>query len=108
MQEGLYKALFQTQQGAGAGVVYLSEGTVRGGDSGMFYVGTYTLDGDQFTATVKVDTHTDTPGLLSTLGRDSATLVLAGSFNGDTVITKGTTPDVPGLTFQAILSRLSD
>ena len=39
MKDGLYRVEFQTQRGAGAGVVFLEGGALRGGDSQMFYTG---------------------------------------------------------------------
>jgi hypothetical protein len=41
MQTGLYKVNFKTPLGLGAGVVVLENGMIRGGDSSMFYRGTY-------------------------------------------------------------------
>ncbi len=57
LQNGLYKIEFQTQLGAGSGVVILHDGQLRGGDSMIYYVGTYKQDGDEFSAEVRTDAH---------------------------------------------------
>jgi hypothetical protein len=45
MQNGLYWVEFRTPLGSGAGVVVLQDGNLRGGDSSMYYFGTYTETG---------------------------------------------------------------
>ena len=106
MRNGLYKVEFRTPLGFGAGVVTLHDGTVGGGDSGMYYAGTYQIKDSQFSASVAVRRHT--AGVPSTLGTDNATLNLSGNISGDRAQLAGTTPNMPNLTFQAVLSRLAD
>ncbi len=54
MKDGLYNIEFATHLGSGAGVVVLRDGKIRGGDSSMYYVGDYSLDGDAVRASVSV------------------------------------------------------
>lgn len=45
LPSGLYKIAFETPSGTEYGVAYLQDGKLRGGDSGMAYVGSYSMDG---------------------------------------------------------------
>ena len=108
MREGLYRVQFQTQLGAGAGIVYARDGKLWGGDAGIFYVGTYQEDGDKFTAKVSIDRHTQHPGIASVFGVDKANITLTGSSSGGTITTTGTAAEVPGVQFQAILTHIRD
>ena len=51
-ENGLYAIRFQTPLGAGAGVAYLENGKLRGGDSMMAYVGSFNETGGVLTADV--------------------------------------------------------
>jgi hypothetical protein len=108
MRDGLYKAHFQTPIGSGDGVVVLQDGKLRGGDSMIYYVGSYSQNDDQFAAQVTTNVHSRPPGMRSVFGRDQANITVQGTTTGDTAQMTGTSPDAPGLTFQATLTRLSD
>jgi hypothetical protein len=106
MKAGLYKVNFKTPAGSGAGVVVLENGVIHGGDSMMFYRGTYRESGGRFTADFVAGKHTAIPGMISGFGRDSATISLVGT-NTDTEATvTGTAKEVPGVTFQAALALI--
>lgn len=109
MQDGLYKAAFKTPMGEGFGVVVLSGGTLRGGDTMMYYVGTYSEDGGQFTASVEVDSHSSVPGMMSVFGpgKNRVHINLNGTSTGDSATAKGSSPQAPGVAFAVTLSRLS-
>ncbi len=107
INEGLYKVEFATQLGGGSGVVLMSNGTIRGGDSIMYYAGTYSESGDEFKATVSVARHTSGSSMFSVLGVDNGTLILIGRSNGGMVEARGSTPQNPGISFQATLTKLS-
>lgn len=107
MQNGLYKVHFKTPIGEGAGVITLQDGKLAGGDSSMFYVGSYQEDGNQFHATVEVDTHTRMAGMASALGVSKGTLKLSGTTQGDTANMTGSSPQAPGVSFRATLSRIA-
>ncbi len=108
MRDGLYKVAFQTQLGAGAGVVVLQGGRLRGSDSRIYYTGSYTEAGDQFTAQVATELHTNTPGLASVFGRDHTNISLRGTTKGDSAQMTGTAAEAPGVSFQAVLTRIAD
>jgi hypothetical protein len=105
-REGLYRAAFQTPLGAGAGIVYASGGKMWGGDSAIYYVGTYSDAGGQFTASVTTGRHT--PGLGSVFGIDRVHIDLRGSVESDTVTLQGRAIEAPNVAFQVILTKISD
>lgn len=106
LTDGFYKVQFQTPIGAGGGVVVLSDGKLRGGDSAIAYSGTYSVDGDNFTAQVKTSRHSN--GMPSVFGKDSVNITLKGKFSGDHAQCVGTAPEAPGVSLQTILTRISD
>jgi hypothetical protein len=108
MKNGLYKVHFKTPLGEGFGVVVAENGKMRGGDSSIYYVGSYQVDGDNLTATVETDAHSRYPGSGSVFGRDQVTIQISGKVAGDVVTTRGSSPQAPGVSFNATLSRLSD
>jgi hypothetical protein len=108
MRDGLYKVAFGTQMGEGFGVVTLSNGQVRGGDAGLFYVGTFQQTGDDFRAEVQIDRHTNVPGIVSVFGIDRVRIVLAGKSQNDSGRMQGSSPDAPGVSFSATLTRIAD
>ncbi len=78
LPNGLYKIAFETASGAEYGVAYLQDGKLRGGDSGMAYVGTYELDGSLLTAELSVSQHRHVPGAVSALGFNNVQVHLCG------------------------------
>ena len=108
MDNGLYKVRFETPRGAGTGVVALVDGHVRGGDSSMFYYGTYTLQDGVFTADVVTNVHTIAPHKPSIFGRDIVHLHLEGAFLHDFAQIKGHPREAPEIELKATLTRLSD
>ena len=104
MVDGFYKAAFATPAGAGGGVVFLSGGTVKGGDSALYYQGTYALDGSQFSATIYTNRHS--PGMGSVFGTDKVEISLTGTVSGNDIDAKGRSPQAPGLAFNVKLTRL--
>lgn len=108
MIDGFYKVAFATQLGAGAGVVHLRDGKVWGGDSSLCYLGTYSLSGDDFTATVRTDKHTSVPGHGSVFGIDQVDIRLTGSASNGTIRTRGTAAQAPGVSFEAVLTKIAD
>lgn len=108
MRNGLYKVTFGTPFGNGYGVVYSEDGKIRGGDSLIYYIGTYSVNGADMSAEVDTDAHSQVPGMTSVLGPSKAKLLLQGRVNGDTVTCQGTSPQAPGITFKATLQRIAD
>jgi hypothetical protein len=107
ISEGLYKVTFQTPLGAGYGVLVFAGGRLQGGDSMMYYVGSYQEQGNRFSADVTVNQHSSVQGMESVLGVSQATIRIEGNSSGDNVVADGTSPQAPGVPFQAILSRLA-
>jgi hypothetical protein len=105
-REGLYKVEFSAGAGRGAGVVVLLGGRVRGGDTSMYYIGSYTLKEDNFNATIDVRRHT--PGMQSVFGVDNVNLRLSGRIAGDNGVMQGDAAQAPGVMFRATLTRIAD
>jgi T3SS negative regulator,GrlR len=108
MKDGLYKAQFQTPQGQGAGVVVLAGGKLRGGDSSIYYTGTYVIEGDKIRGQVATDAHTKLPGMVSVFGLDRVHIDLTGKVTGDSAQLTGKAREVPGISFSAVLTRIGD
>jgi hypothetical protein len=108
MQNGLYKVEFQTPLGAGAGVVFLQNGKLHGGDSAMFYVGNVSEQGDNLTAEVEGKLHTKVPGMSSVFGVDHTHINLQGKSSGNTASLTGRAKEAPTVSFQAKLTKISD
>jgi hypothetical protein len=106
MKTGLYKVSFKTPIGTGAGVVVLENGMIRGGDSMMFYRGTFTEIGGKFVAEVAAGKHTTIPGMGSVFGRDNVSISLGGTNTDTTATTTGTAKEVPGVKFEAELTLI--
>ncbi len=103
LPNGFYVVHFKTPRGSGAGVLMLTDGQLRGGDSSIMYTGTYSQDGDKFTADVSTRRHT--AGMPSVFGVDAITIHLAGKSSGTSASCTGS---AAGVTFQADLNRISD
>jgi hypothetical protein len=106
LTDGFYGVRFKTPRGEGAGVVMLANGKMRGGDSSLAYSGSFAQDGDNFNAKVATSRHAQ--GLLSVFGVDAVNITLTGKSSGTGANCTGTAAEAPGLTFQAVLSRISD
>ncbi|MET0249007.1 MAG: GrlR family regulatory protein [Sphingobium sp.] len=106
---GLYKIAFKSSYGADFGVVLLmDDGKLRGGDSGMAYVGTYEMDGDLFTAQMSVTRHRTLPGVVSVLGYNDVMVEMIGRARDASAKLRGSSSQVPGVRFEAALSYIAD
>ena len=105
---GLYKVEFTTQIGAGMGVVVLDDGRLRGGDIAIAYLGTYTVDGDDFAADLRTTRHSTPPGVVSVFGEDDLRVNLRGTVAGTTITIEGASEAAPDVTFKAVLSHIGD
>lgn len=106
MIDGFYKVEFRTPLGGGGGVVTLANGVIHGGDSAIYYFGTYTVQGDHFVADAKTARHSNAPGMANVFGRDQVDIKITGTITGDRIEATGQSPQAPGVSFNAILSRL--
>ncbi len=107
VKDGLYKVHFKTPLGEGFGVAALLNGKVRGGDGGIYYLGSYATNGDEFTAEITTNRYANIPGG-SVFGVDKVNLTLRGKSNGLSAQVVGQAKEAPGVTFQASLAWIAD
>ena len=110
LPNGLYKLAFETRSGAEYGVAYLQDGRLRGGDSGMAYVGTYNQEGQLFSAEMSVTQHRHVPGAVSALGLNDVLVELHGLVDdaSNVVRVQGSSPETGMVRFAARLSLIAD
>ncbi len=105
---GFYKADFSTPLGHGSGVVDLRNGTIRGGDSTMYYLGAYDAEEGRFTAEIEIREHSKDPYRSSVFGVSDANILISGNVTGDMISGSGTSPQAPRVEMSVILMRISD
>lgn len=110
LPNGLYKVAFETRSGTDYGVAYLQDGKLRGGDSGMAYVGSYEQVGQLFSADLSVTQHRHVPGAVSALGLNNVLVQLHGLVDSDSCVIRvqGSSPESAAVRFAARLSHLAD
>lgn len=102
--EGLHKVEFGTPYGTGAGVIWLKDGNVHGGDSSMYYVGTYSVSGDKITGRFIVKKHTSGQ---SVLGQDTSQVNFTGTITGTSAMLSGNPVGLPNVVLKVKLTPLS-
>ena len=107
-ENGLYAIRFSTPLGAGAGVAYLQDGKLRGGDSMMAYVGSYNEVGVPLQADVRAYKHTNVPGMGSVFGTDNVDIHLSGTVSGGIADLTGSAPQAAGVQLLVKMERLHD
>jgi T3SS negative regulator,GrlR len=105
-RDGFYSVHFQTPGGMGSGVVTLLDGLVKGGDSILYYSGSYKLDGDNFSAEVLIDRHSSSPNMQSVFGIDRVHIALNGKFSDSDAVLTGSAKEAPNVPFSAKLRRI--
>ena len=109
LPNGLYKLAFVTPSGTDHGVAYLHDGRLRGGDSGMAYVGGYRVEGRLFSAEMSVTQHRHVPGAVSALGLNDVMVHLHGVLDDSGLLTvQGSSPETSLVRFTARLSMIAD
>lgn len=106
MVEGLFHAHFSTDKDQGDGVAYLQDGKLHGGDSAMYYRGTYSIDGDRFEADLEVGCHTENTPITSITGADVARHKISGTVQGDKVVCKVQTDQSPSVELDLVLTPI--
>jgi hypothetical protein len=101
IRDGEYAVWFRTPHGEGTGIVYLANGRISGRDCMFTYSGTYELDEDRFTATLKTKRYAEGP--TTVFGVDEVEAKLTGVFKGQTAVCSGTAEQAPGVRFEANL-----
>lgn len=108
MQNGLYKVVFRTSLGTGGSVVVLREGRLWGGDSTLYFVGVYEVTGAHFKAHLQIDRHTPEITARPLFGPSRLAVEIEGDEAGGEAVMRGTSKEAPGVTFEAVMTRLSD
>ena len=108
MREGLYRVEFHTVHGTGDGVLYATDGKLRGGNSGFAFTGNYARRGEEIHVKISTLRHNPDPGFRPLFGTDMITLTLKGTGSDDMIDFEGGALQLPGVAFKAILTRIGD
>lgn len=108
MEEGLYGIRFTTGELQGSGVLLLEGGRLRGGDSRMYYVGRYSVNGTMFSADLHVRKHTEMPRLKTLFDTDAFSLSMHGNFGKEPAELIAVAPSRPGIELRATLFKLEE
>mgnify|MGYP001204384731 CR=1 FL=1 len=106
MLNGFYAVRFQSPVGMGGGVIFLNDGSIKGGDSTIFYHGTYEESGETFTSDLKIDTHLNLPGHTTVFGIPKADLKISGTITAGKITGEATSPQAPGITMGFVATKL--
>ena len=109
--EALWTVKFEdaTVQGwVNGGVVVLETGRIFGGDSAYYYLGTFELDGDRFTADVRVVHYSGDPTTTFGTTETDFKIQLEGQRSGDTIQAEMWRVAAPNLRLPTILERKAD
>lgn len=89
-------------------MVYAVGGKLRGGNSAFAFIGNYVNKDDGIQVKVTTQRHNPDPAFKPLFGIDMITLTLKGADDGSMVDFEGTAMQLPGVTFKATLTRISD
>lgn len=107
--EGLYKAEFMTPEHHGYGVLSMSQGLARGGDSIMCYDGRYRTIGTDVTLDLEVARHSHFKSMEPIFKREICTLTItAKRLEGDRIAGTGCSPEARDIPLKVILTKLRD
>jgi len=106
MKEGLYKAEFETPFGKGSGVMFFDRGRVRGGNTGLYYVGKYDVTGDSLHIHLKTRRHTLDGHTASVFGMDDITVTMEGMIDGENITLDGVADEIPDMQMRGRLTYL--
>lgn len=107
MIEGLWTAVFSSGAIAGAGVIYLTDGQVVGGDNQYFYRGPYTFDSRTGLLSARLQVKAFIKGAIAVFGAPipSFTLDLSGTVVGDKATATGSVLEMPSVKIQIQLVK---
>ena len=95
MDDGIYRAQFETPIGSGSGVAVIRDGVVEGGDCWYWWRGELDVTGEKISAELLVKQHTS--GNSSVFGHfDEFKLLLIGESVADGYQFEGSTGAAPG------------
>lgn len=108
MKNGLYRVQFETaQQISGAGVVFILNGQIFGGDSAFAFTGNLAENGGVVMAQVISKRHTANPFMPSVFGIDNVNIALRGKATGDRIELNGSADQAPGIGLRAVLDLIA-
>lgn len=93
MKNGLYSVHVMLGDGRsekGSGVMVCRDGSLRGGDAYLFYVGSYEIRGETIVGEVLVDQHTPSPEATPLFGGRQVGIGFTGRQSGERYILDGT------------------
>jgi hypothetical protein len=107
MIEGFWTAIFTSGNLSGGGVVYLSGGTLVGGDSQYFYLGNYQFNPQNQSLTAQSRVVAFVSGAVSVFGIPASLfdLRLDGKASGSSLTARGFLIQNPALTFSVQLLK---
>jgi len=108
MLQGLYKVEFETARRKAVGIIFASDGKLRGGSSSYAYIGFYRQNGHQVSGEVTAKPHTHDPDRPSVFGIRDVRISFHGFEKDGFASVEGTAAEAPSLGFKAFLTRLSD
>ena len=108
LQEGLYKVEFYAEHGTGSVCDLRDLRRLRGGNSAFAFIGHYNDGGTSIQVQVLTERHDEDPAFKPLFGTDRITLTLKGREEGHLLDFEGTALQLPGVSFRAILTRISD
>lgn len=106
LPDGRYSAYFQANDQDGMGVIELNAGRLTGGDTIISYFGTYSQDGDRFTASIRTERHSS--GHAALFGHDNVDISVTGTSKDSTGAGTGHVKQLPGAIFQVVLVRMPE
>lgn len=106
MLDGFYAVLFGSPAGEGGGVILLEGGKIRGGDSTVYYHGTYRTEENELSADLQIDTHLNLPGHTTVFGIPKASLSVSGTASNGQIRGKATSPQAPGIEMTFTMRKL--
>jgi len=108
MLNGLYKVEFETPRRKAVGIIFASNGKLRGGSSIFAYIGSYKQVGHRITGVVVAKQHTNDPRHPPIFDLSEVKIDFNGVEKDSFASVEGTAAEAPSVSFKAFLTRLSD
>lgn len=108
MLEGLYKVKFRHGGEEGNCICLFKDGHIAGGGAVMYYVGTFTVDGNHFHGDITAKRHAKKGNPSPIMGLDSFHMTIEGLYSGGYAQVIGKIPEVPEAVLLASLTRLNE
>ena len=109
MLQGLYKVEMHTVHGSRRGVLYVYDGKMMGGNSAFAFIGTYRESGaGEVSVEISTMRHNEDPNFQPLFKTDRITLSLQGRRQGERYLFEGGTPQLPGVTFNSVMTPISE